>query len=518
MPMAITTMYCWSPLSLLVLVGTLSLFYLLHHGLKGTSLGLGSKKKLPPGPKGFPILGCLPMLGRFPHLTFHKWAKQYGHIMHMKLGHFPTVVVSSPQAALQFLKTHDLVFASRPLTETGRLISYNYKAMSLTPYGMYWRNIRKLCTLELLSSVKIDSFRPQREEEVGLLVGSLKEAAEAHEVVDLTIKVGAFSRDMTNRMVMGKKYMEDSLREGGFNFKEVSEEVLYLVGAFNIAEFIPWTRDLDLQGLGRRMRAANHAFDIFLERIIDEHVENKDEKRQKDFVDYILSLMDSNHYEFEFDRSNMKAILLEMVVAATDTTFTTMEWTLSELIKNPSAMKKAQQELETMVGKERVVDESDLVKLDYLDMVIKESMRLHPPAPLLLPHESMEDCTVCDFHIPKGSRVLINAWAIGRDPDAWPNPDEFSPERFIGTKVDVRGRDFQLVPFGSGRRGCPGMQLGLTVVKFGVAQLIHCFDWELPNGMSPADLDMTEKASLVMPRAHHLLAIPTYRLNRDVSP
>ncbi|XXG89554.1 hypothetical protein AAC387_Pa12g1528 [Persea americana] len=523
MPMPIPTKYCLSPLSLLVLIGIFSFFYLLHHGLRGKekgkrSSGVVSKKKLPPGPKGFPILGCLPMLGRFPHVTFQKWAKQYGPIMYMKLGLFPTVVVSSPQAAQQFLKVHDLVFASRPITEIGRLISNNYKGMSFTPYGTYWRNIRKICTLEFFSSVKTESFRPVRKEELGLLVGSLKEASEAREVVDLTAKVATLSRDMTNRMVMGKKYMEESLREGRFNFKEVTDELMCLAAAFNIAEFIPWTRDLDLQGLGRRLRAVSHAFNVLFDRIIDDHIEDKDEKRQRDFVDFMLSMMDSNDYEFQFDRSNMKAIMLEIIVAATDTTFTTTEWTLSELIKNPNTMKKAQQELETIVGKERMVDESDLVKLDYLDMVIKESMRLHTPVPLLLPHESREDCTINGFHIPKGSRVLINAWAIGRDPAVWPKPDQFSPERFIGTNIDVRGQDFHLVPFGSGRRGCPGMQLGLTVVKFALAQLIHCFDWELPNGMLPADLDMTDKASFVMPRAHNLLAIPTYRLRDVVSP
>lgn len=200
-----------------------------------------------------------------------------------------------------------------------------------------------------------------------------------------------------------------------------------------------------------------------------------------------------------------------------DTSSTSIEWALSELMKHPRVMKKAQEEVRTHVGRDRMVDESDLVKLDYLDMVVKESMRLHPPAPFLIPHESTEDCTVNGFDIPKGTRVLINVWSIGRDPDAWPNPDEFYPERFIGTKIDVRGHDFQLLPFGSGRRGCVGLQLGITVVRLVLAQLIHCFDWELPAGVSPADLDMSEKFSLVTPRANHLLATPTYCLKDDSS-
>ncbi|XP_077228333.1 cytochrome P450 71AU50-like [Tasmannia lanceolata] len=176
-------------------------------------------------------------------------------------------------------------------------------------------------------------------------------------------------------------------------------------------------------------------------------------------------------------------------------------------------MKKVQEELEREVGMERMVAESDLVNLEYMNMVIKESMRLHPVVPLLAPHEAMEDCTVSGFYIPRKSRVIINGWAIGRDPNSWPNAEEFLPERFIGTNIDLRGRDFQLIPFGSGRRSCPGIQLGLRVVQLVLAQLVHCFDWELPNGMSPSVLDMTEKFSLVVPRANHLLAIPTFRLH-----
>jgi cytochrome P450 len=201
-----------------------------------------------------------------------------------------------------------------------------------------------------------------------------------------------------------------------------------------------------------------------------------------------------------------------MLAAAMDTSATAIEWVLSELMKHPRVMKKIQKELEDVVGLERMVEESDLDGLEYMEMVVKESLRLHPVAPLLLPHEAMEDCMINGFHIPKKSRVIINAWAIGRDPSVWSDAENFFPERFVGSDIDVRGRDFQLIPFGSGRRVCPGMQLGLTVVRLVVAQLVHCFDWELPNNMQPTELDMTEEFGIVTPRANHLLAIPTYRL------
>lgn len=202
-----------------------------------------------------------------------------------------------------------------------------------------------------------------------------------------------------------------------------------------------------------------------------------------------------------------------MLAASMDTSATAIEWALSELIKQPRVMKKVQKELENVVGVEKMVDESDLESLEYLDMVVKETMRLHPVAPLLLPHASMEDCTIEGFYIPKESHIIVNAWAIGRDPFAWTDPEKFFPERFEGSSIDLRGRDFQLIPFGSGRRGCPGMQLGLTVVRLVLAQLVHCFNWELPNGMLPTELDMTEEFGLTTPRAKHLVAIPTYRLH-----
>jgi len=202
-----------------------------------------------------------------------------------------------------------------------------------------------------------------------------------------------------------------------------------------------------------------------------------------------------------------------MLGGSMDTSATSIEWTLSELLKNPRVMKKLQKELESVVGMERKVEESDLEKLEYLDMVIKESMRLHPVVPLLIPHQSREDCMVGEFFIPKDSRVIVNAWAIAREPSAWREAEKFWPERFEGSSIDVRGRDFQLLPFGSGRRGCPGLQLGLTMIRLTVAQLVHCFDWKLPHLVLPDELDMTEKFGLTMPRENHLFAIPSYRLS-----
>lgn len=268
------------------------------------------------------------------------------------------------------------------------------------------------------------------------------------------------------------------------------------------------------------MKAASKILDGFLEKIIDEHVCDAKELQGKhrDFIDVMLSLMDSNHVrELQIERDNIKAIVIDMLGAAMDTSSTATEWVIAELLKNPRVMKLVQTELQNVVGLDRMVEETDLVKLDYLKMVITESMRIHPVGPFLVPRESIEDITINGYFIPKKSRVLVNVWAIGRDTSVWSdNAEDFYPERFLGTNVDVQGQDFRLLPFGSGRRKCPGMQLGMTVVQMVVAQLVHCFNLNLPDGLSPDDLDMSEKFGLTVSRANHLITRPTYRLLSNV--
>ncbi|KDP35215.1 hypothetical protein JCGZ_09374 [Jatropha curcas] len=471
-----------------------------------------SKKnyKLPPGPRGFPIFGNLHLLGKFPHRALHQLAQKYGPITHLRLGLVTTIVVSSPNAAESFLKTNDIVFASRPPHESAKYISYQQKNLSFASYGPYWRNVRKMCTLELLSNHKINSFKFIRKEELDLLIKYIKEASFQREAVDLSAKVASLSADMSCRMVFGKKYMDDEFDARGF--KVVIQEGMKLAAAPNLGDYIPQIAWLDLQGLTKRMKAVSKVFDGFFEKIIDEHIQFKDESRTKDFVDVMLEFVGSEVSEYHIGRDHIKAIILDMLAGSMDTSAAVIEWALSELLKHPRIMKKVQKELELKVGLNKMVEESDLENLEYLEMVIKETFRLHPVAPLLIPHQATQDTIVDGYLIPKNSHIVINTWAIGRDPSAWTDPERFLPERFAGNNVDFRGRDFQLLPFGSGRRGCPGIQLGVTVVRLVLAQLVHCFDWELPNDMLPNELDMSEEFSLVTPRAKHLLALPTYRL------
>ncbi|KAM2000512.1 hypothetical protein COP2_007796 [Malus domestica] len=429
-------------------------------------------KMLPPGPRGFPIFGSLHLLGKFPTMDLRQLAQKYGDIMYLRLGLQHTVVVSSARAAELFLKTHDLNFASRPPNEGAKHLIFGQKSLSFAEYGSYWTNMRKICMLELLSNQKINSFKSMRREEVALLIKSVQEDANNRRIANLTDKVMSLGIDMTCRMVFGKKYKDEEF--GGRGIVSVMKEGLKLAAAPNLGDFFPCIAPLDLQGLTKRMKAVNKVFDDFYEKIIDDHLQSKDAERTKDFTDAMLSYMGSEESDYRIERLNIKAMMSDMLVASADTSSTTVLWVLSELMRHPQVMKKVQKEIENVVA--------------------------------------IEDCTVDGYHIQKKSRVIVNVSAIGRDPIAWGDAEKFVPERFEDSNVDVRGHHFEILPFGSGRRRCIGMQLGITVVHFVSAQLVHCFDWELPDNMLPNELDMTEEFGLAVSRAKNLLAIPSYRL------
>lgn len=208
-----------------------------------------------------------------------------------------------------------------------------------------------------------------------------------------------------------------------------------------------------------------------------------------------------------------------MFVAGTDTPSSTVEWAIAELIKNPSIMVQLQQELTTVVGSDRLVTELDLPHLPYLQAVVKETLRLHPPTPLSLPRFAEESCEIFGYHIPKGATVLINVWAIARDPKEWVDPLEFKPERFLpgGEKVDVdiKGNNFEVIPFGAGRRICVGISLGIKMVQLLIATLAHAFDWEL-DGLDPKNLNMDEVYGLTIQRKVPISVYPRPRLSPHI--
>ncbi|CAL5189647.1 unnamed protein product [Lathyrus oleraceus] len=473
-----------------------------------------SNNKKPPGPPTLPIIGNLHMLGKLPHRTLHSLSKKYGPIMSLQLGQVPAVVISSSKAAELFLKTHDLAFASRPKIQGSELMSYGSKGLTFSEYGPYWRSVRKLCTLELLSASKVEMFAPIRKQELSVLIKSLEKSALVGEVVNISDAVENLVEDIIFKMILGRSKYEQ------FDLKRLVREIMILFGAFNLADYIPWLGVFDLQGLTRGFKKISKTLDEMLEMIISEHeqITNVDKTRREDFVDILLSIIhqtidhdsEQNHV---IDRTNIKAILLDMIVAATDSSAISIEWILSELLRHPRVMKILQNEIQDEVGNKRMVEEKDLKKLKYLDIVVDETLRLRPTAPFLIPRESRESVIIDGYLIEKKTRVMINIWTIGRDPNIWSeNAEEFYPERFIDKKLNYQGHEFESLPFGSGRRGCPGTQLALITIKLVIAQLVHCFDWELPYNINPSNLNMEENFAIATPRVQHLHAIPHYRL------
>ncbi|TQD78884.1 hypothetical protein C1H46_035565 [Malus baccata] len=323
-------------------IGVLALVHVLQ-----TWISKGKNKKLPPGPRGFPIFGSLHLLGKVPNRNLYQLAQKYGDIMYMRLGLHHNIVLSSPRAAELFLKTHDLTFASRPPHEGAKHVIFGQTNMSFAEYGPYWRDMRKMCMLELLSNHKINSFKAMRREEVSLLIQSVQEDAHNRRVpINLSDKIASLGVDLTCRLVFGKKYKDEEFDERGF--AAVMKEAIRLVAAPNLNDHIPFLAPLDLQGLTKKMKAINKAFDAFFENIIDDHLQSKDEERTKDFVDVMLGHMGSEESDYRIERVHVKALMLDMFAASVDTPSTAILWAFSELLRHPQVMKKLQKELENV--------------------------------------------------------------------------------------------------------------------------------------------------------------------------
>ncbi|OEL32947.1 Flavonoid 3'-monooxygenase [Dichanthelium oligosanthes] len=479
---------------------------------------------LPPGPKPWPIIGNLNLIGKLPHRSIHELSKRYGPLMQLRLGSLPVVVGASAQMARFFLKTKDATFSDRPRFAIAKHGSYDASDILWSQYGPYLRQARKICATELLSAKRLESFEYIRDEEVRGMLRGLREAS--GRVVRLRDYLQMMTLGVISRMVLGKKYVQEEVAtEGGSpaavltpaEFREMVDEFLVLNGVINIGDFIPWLDWLDLQGYIRRMKRTNKILDRFLNHILDEHDRRRrlegDSFMARDLVDVLLQLADDPNLEVQLTRDNVKALTQDLVLGGTDTSAVTTEWAISELIKNPKLLGKATEELDHVVGRERrLVAETDLPTLPYIEAILKETLRLHPVAPTLVPHVAREDACVDGYDIPAGTTAFINVWAIGRDPTLWDAPEEFRPERFIGSKIDVKGQDFELLPFGSGRRMCPGLNLGLKVTLLSIANLLHSFAWRLPDGMTVEELNMEEVFLLAMPRKNPLEVVVEPRL------
>ncbi|KAJ4974881.1 hypothetical protein NE237_008055 [Protea cynaroides] len=480
-------------------------------------------RPLPPGPKPWPIIGNLPHLGTTPHHSLAALARKYGPLMHLRLGSVHVVVAASASVASQFLKTQDANFSSRPPNSGAKHIAYNYQDLVFAPYGPRWRMLRKICSVHLFSGKALDDFRHIRQEEVAVLTRRLAGAGRST-LVNLGQLLNVCTTNALSRVMIGWRVFGDG--DGLANpkseeFKEMVVELMVLAGVFNIGDFVPALERFDLQGVAGKMKKLHARFDSFLNGIIAEHQSTGGKGdgvlQHNDLLSTLISLKDDADGEGgRLSDTEIKALLLDLFTAGTDTSSSTVEWALAELIRHPHILAQAQKELDSVVGKDRLVTESDLPHLTYLQAIIKETFRLHPSTPLSLPRMAAESCEINGYYIPKESTLLVNVWAIARDPAVWPEPLEFRPERFLpGSQyahIDIKGNDFEVIPFGAGRRICAGMSLGLRMVQLLTATLVHAFDWVLPDGLMPEKLNMEEAYGLTLQRAAPLMVFPKPRL------
>ncbi|XP_030531144.2 cytochrome P450 736A117-like [Rhodamnia argentea] len=462
----------------------------------------------PPSPPKLPILGNLHQLGWHPHSSLANLSRKHGPLMVLRLGRVPALVVSSVDAARAILKTHDVVFSDRPKSSIFRKLLYDQKDVAMAPYGEYWRQTKSVFVLHLLSNKRVQSFRTVREEEVANLIGDIKGSLSSVSPanVNLSETFAALTNNVVCRVALGRKY-------GGKRFKEMLMEFVELLGVFNFGDYIPWLAWVDrLSGLDVKMDKVAKEFDDFLDEVVEEHVEKRKRcdggaeivEDKADFVDILLSIQKESTIGISIDRVCMKALILDAFAAGTDTTYTVLEWGMTELLRHPNAMRRAQDELRRVAGDKSSITEDDLDQMCYLKAVIKETLRLHPPIPLLIPRESTQDTKVNGYDVAAGTRVIVNAWAIARDPSLWDSPEEFHPKRFLNLSIDFKGHDFELIPFGAGRRGCPGIAFAIAVDELVLANLLHKFDWGLPDGVE--ELDMTESTGLTIHKKFPLIA------------
>ncbi|KAA0057821.1 cytochrome P450 71A22-like [Cucumis melo var. makuwa] len=465
-----------------------------------------SPQSSPPSPPKLPIFGHLLNLGSLPHLTLQNYARLHGPLFLLRLGSVPTLVVSASDLARDIMKTHDLVFANRPKSSISDKLLYSSRDVAASPYGEYWRQMKSICVLHLLSNKRVQSFRHVREEEVKLMIEKIEQNPVG---VNLTEIFSGLTNDVVCRVALGRKYR---VGEDGVKFMGLLKEFSKLLGSFSVRDFIPWLGWIDwISGLDGKANGVAKELDKFFDRVIEDHMnpENRADMKnfdeQKDLVDVLLWIQRENSIGFPLEMKNIKALILDMFAAGTDTAYTVLEWAMSELLKHPEVMKKLKNEIGEIKGEHKgsYINEDDIDKMVYLKAIIKETLRLHTPIPLLVPRESIKPVKLRGYDIKPGTRVMINAWTIGRDPKVWEEAEKFQPERFLNSSIDFKGQDFELIPFGAGRRGCPGIAFATMVMEIALANLVHKFEWILPNG---EDLDMSGASGLTIHRKIPLVA------------
>ncbi|CAI9282030.1 unnamed protein product [Lactuca saligna] len=469
-------------------------------------------KKLPPSPPWLPVIGNLYQLGALVHHSFLSLSRRYGDsLMLLYIGSVPSLVVSSTEAAHEIMKTHDIAFASRPNTRMFRTISYNLKEITVAPYGEYWRQAKSILTLQLLSNKKVQSFNGLREKVIADCVDKITQCYLSNNPADLSDLFSSLTNDVTCMVTFGRTYNEGEI---GKKFKKILQEFSEVLGSFYFEDSIPQLAVVDrLRGLTAKVDRVAADFDEFLQGVVDETItklSNNPDRIGEDgvetFIEGLLKVQKEDINGITIDADVIKALLLDAYVAGTDTSSSVLEWAMTELLLHPDTLKKVQDEVRMVLKGKKDISDEDLDQMRYLKAVIMETTRLHPPLPILPPRVARHDVKVMGYDIAEGTRVYVNVYAIMRDPKVWENAETFLPERFLESSIDFVRHNYELLTFGAGRRSCPGRVFAMAINEKVLATVLSKFDWSLPQGVMPKDVNMDETVGLANHRMVPILA------------
>ncbi|XP_058737232.1 cytochrome P450 76T24-like [Vicia villosa] len=465
--------------------------------------------KLPPGPHPLPIIGNILELGKNPHKSLTKLSKIYGPIMTLKLGTRTTIVISSPQVAKQVLQENSQVFSSRSIPHAGYALDHDKFSLAWLPALDLWKKLRKICATKVFSTKMLDSTKFLRQQKLQELLNYVNEKSKKGEAFDIgeavfttvlnSISNTLFSIDLAHS-IDGQESQE---------FKKIIWGIMEEAGKPNVSDLFPILRPFDLQSVYAKVtNYVKKIYDIFDE-IIEKRISSRSTKADSEDAcnDVLDSLLKSNNIgetTLELSRNEMVHLFMDLFIAGIDTTAGTIEWILAELLRNPAKLTKAKKELCQEIGKDETIEESHIFKLPFLQAIVKETLRLHPAAPLLLPHKCDENVKILGFNIPKNAQVLVNVWAMGRDSTIWENSNMFIPERFLECDISYKGNNFELIPFGASKRICPGLPLAHRTVHLIVASLLRSFEWTLADGQNPEDMNMEETFGLTLKKVQSL--------------
>nr|QBF58773.1 isoflavone synthase [Medicago truncatula] len=479
----------------------------------------------PPSPKPrLPFIGHLHLLDNpLLHHTLIKLGKRYGPLYTLYFGSMPTVVASTPDLFKLFLQTHEATsFNTRFQTSAISRLTYD-NSVAMVPFAPYWKFIRKLIMNDLLNATTVNKLRPLRSREILKVLKVMANSAETQQPLDVTEELLKWTNSTISTMMLGEAE----------EVRDIARDVLKIFGEYSVTNFIWPLNKFKFGNYDKRTEEIFNKYDPIIEKVIKKRQEIVNKRKNGEivdgeqnvvFLDTLLEFAQDETMEIKITKEQIKGLVVEdFFSAGTDSTAVSTEWTLSELINNPRVLKKAREEIDSVVGKDRLVDESDVQNLPYIKAIVKEAFRLHPPLPVVK-RKCTQECEIDGYVVPEGALILFNVWAVGRDPKYWVKPLEFRPERFIenvgegeAASIDLRGQHFTLLPFGSGRRMCPGVNLATAGMATMIASIIQCFDLQVPgqhgeilNG-DYAKVSMEERPGLTVPRAHNLMCVPLAR-------